>query len=396
MSASLDALNNLPDIDFVNKDVDTLLADMIAEYQNAYYNSTGEKKILASGDPVRIWIFAQALRIYTAYQLIDRAAKNNLLKYSRGGYLENLGARIGVTRKEATAARVSQQFSLDPPQPFTVTIPKGTRVSAGGDVFFATIEDAVIAAAATGVEVTEECSKVEVTAECTEPGTIGNNYVVNQITTLVDPIPYIAGTANITQSQGGSDQEDDDSLRERIFTKPESFSVAGPSGAYEYFVKDCDSSITDVKVVGGNGKVDVYFILENGELPEEPLREKVAGYLSADTRRPLTDHVNVFRPGTVNYSLHIDYYIKKADQGSIGTIKTAVSRAVNEYIVWQRSKIGRDINPAKLVAMVMNAGASRVIVNSPAYTAVGDTELAVITGEPVINAHDKPGELEDE
>jgi phage-related baseplate assembly protein len=383
----LDALNNLPDIDFVAKDVDTLLADMIAEYQNAYKESTGQSKTLAAGDPVRIWIYAQALRIYTAYQLIDRAAKNNLLKYSSGGYLENLGARIGVTRKDATAARVSQKFSLAQSQNFVVAIPKGTRVSAGGDVFFATTEDAGIAAGATGVEVT---------AECTEPGTIGNNYVVNQITTLVDPIPYIAGTTNITQSQGGSDKEDDDSLRERIFTKPESFSVAGPSGAYEYFVKDCDSSITDVKVMGGNGKVDVYFILENGELPEEPLREKVAGYLSADTRRPLTDNVNVFRPGTVNYSLNIDYYIKKSDQGSISTIKTAVSTAVNEYIVWQRSKIGRDINPAKLVAMVMNAGASRVIVNKPAYTAVGDTELAIISGDPVINAHDKPGELEDE
>lgn len=387
MSTSIDALKNLPDIDFVNKDVNKLLTDMIAEYQDAYYEATGEKKILAPGDPIRVWIYAQALRIYTAYQLIDQAGKNNLLKYSSGDYLENLGARIGVTRKGATAARVIQKFSKAQSQNIAVTIPKGTRVSAGGDVFFATIED---------VEIPADVDEVEVVAECTEVGTIGNGYITNQITTLVDPIQYISSTTNITQSQGGSDKESDDSLRERIFTKPESFSVAGPSGAYEYFVKDCDSTILDVKVVGDNGTVYIYFILKDGELPAQHLIDKVEKYLSDDTRRPLTDLVIVAKPNIVEYSVNIDYYINRSDQGSIKTIEKAVKSAVDEYIIWQKSKIGRDINPSKLVAMVMNAGASRVVVNSPLYTVIKDTELAVITGEPVINAHTNSEELEDE
>jgi phage-related baseplate assembly protein len=388
LSNSVESLNNLPEIDFVNKDVDTLLAGMIAEYQDTYYKATGEKKILAGGDPVRIWIYAQALRIYTAYQLIDRAAKNNLLKYSSGGYLENLGARIGVTRKGATTAKVSQKFSLAQKQATAVAIPNGTRVSAGGEVFFATIEDTEIKAGST---------EIEVIVECTEPGTIGNGYIAGQITTLVDPIPYITGTVNTSKSQGGTDTEDDDSLRERIFTKPESFSVAGPVGAYEYFTKEYNSSITDVNVISPEpGKVSVYFILENGELPEDGLIQAVGRYLSDDTRRPLTDSVTVAAPGIVNYNVDIEYYIKKPDQGLIDAIKTAVNNAVAEYINWQKSKIGRDINPSKLISMVMNAGASRVAVNSPVYTAVGDTEIAIAAGEAMITAHDNPEELEDE
>jgi phage-related baseplate assembly protein len=387
LSTSVDALNNLPDIDFVDKNVDTLLTDMIAEYQDAYQISTGESKTLASGDPVRIWIYAQALRIYAAYQLIDQAAKYNLLKYSTGDYLENLGARVGVIRDAASGATVTQQFTLSKAQTSAVTIPAGTRVSTSDNVFFATMKE---------VEIAAESTSVTVSAECVTTGTAGNGYTAGQINILVDPIQFVASTVNTTKSQGGADEEDDDALRGRIFLKPESFSVAGPSGAYEYFVKDCKSTITDVKVLGGNGTVNVYFILEDGVLPESTLIEEVAEYLSADTRRPLTDKVNVAVPGTVNYSVNIDYYIKKSDQGSISTIKTAVSAAVAEYIVWQKSKIGRDINPAKLVAMVMNAGANRVVVNSPEYTVIGDTEVAVATGKPTVTVHDKTEELEDE
>lgn len=387
MSSSIDALNNLPEIDFVDKDVATLLSDMITEYEDAYYEATGETRSLASGDPVRIWIYAQALRIYTAYQLIDRAAKYNLLKYSSGDYLENLGARVGVTREAGAGATVPQQFTLSKAQTSAVTIPAGTRVSTSDNVFFATTKEVVIPAGSTSATVN---------AECATTGAAGNGYTAGQIIILVDPIQFVASTTNTTISQGGADEEDDEALRGRIFLKPESFSVAGPSGAYEYFVKDCDSTIIDVKVVGGDGIVNVYFILEDGELPDQNLIDEVQEYLSDDTRRPLTDSVNVAAPVKVGYSVDIDYYLKKSDQGSISTIEDAVEAAVADYIVWQKSKIGRDINPAKLVALVMNAGASRVMVNSPVYTVIGDTELAVTTGDPVINAHSNSGELEDE
>ncbi len=378
MPASIDALNNLPDIDFVNKDVNSLVTNMISEYQNAYWESTGKSKSLAAGDPIRIWIYAQALRIYTAYQLIDRAAKYNLLKYSSGDYLENLGALVGVAREEATGAVVTQRFTLSKKLERGVTIPSGTRISTSDNVFFATTQE---------VEITAGETYIDVPAECTTTGKAGNGYTAGQIDVLVDPVQFVSGTTNITTSQGGVDEEDDEALRERIFLKPESFSVAGPSGAYEYFVKDCDASIADVKVVGGNGRVNVYFILGNGELPEQALIDEVTDYLSADTRRPLTDCVQVAVPGAVEYSVDIDYYISESDQSATSTIATAVETAVNEYITWQKSKIGRDINPSKLVAMVMNAGAGRVVVNSPVFTAMGDTEIAITSRVPVITPH---------
>jgi phage-related baseplate assembly protein len=380
--ALLEVLANLPDINFVEKDVSTLLAGMISDYETAYKESTGISKTLADGDPVRIWIYAQALRIYTAYQLIDQAAKYNLLKYSTGDYLENLGARLGITRAEAEAATVTIRFTLSAVQTSAVAIAAGTRVSPDGTVFFA----------AEYAEVPAGSLYVDVTARCQDSGTVGNGYVAGQITILVDPTRYVASVTNTTESQGGTNVEDDSSLRERIFRKPESFSVAGPIGAYEYFTKECNPSIIDVSVTSQNpGEVLVCFILSSGELPGATLTAEVLEYLSDDTRRPLTDNVTVQAPTTISYNIDLTYYIKSSNKASASSIQSAVTAAVEKYRLWQKSKIGRDINPDYLQYLIYAAGAKRVVITSPLFTALTATQVAL---EGVIIA--TYGGLEDE
>ena len=49
-------------------------------------------------------------------------------------------------------------------------------------------------------------------------------------------------------------------------------------------------------------------------------------------------------------------------------IKAAVEKAAENYVVWQSSKIGRDIDPSELIRLMKNAGASRVSVSSPVFT----------------------------
>ena len=69
----------------------------------------------------------------------------------------------------------------------------------------------------------------------------------------------------------------------------------------------------------------------------------------------------------------------------------SVAQAVADYQTWQRA-IGRDINPSKLVALVMEAGAKRVTVTAPTYTAVAATKVSALQGEAVISY----GGLEDD
>ena len=46
--------------------------------------------------------------------------------------------------------------------------------------------------------------------------------------------------------------------------------------------------------------------------------------------------------------------------------------AVQEYINWQCAKLGRDINPSKLISLLMQTGVKRVEVTSPSYQALRD------------------------
>jgi phage-related baseplate assembly protein len=360
--------DNLPEISFVDKSVEDLLADMVSEYEQAYYETTGIKKTISPGDPVRIWIYTQALRIYTAYQLIDFSAKQNLLKYAEGSYLDNLGARVGVTRLTPSASVCTVRFTLSAVQTSAISVPAGTRVTPGGNIFFETIEYAEIPAGS---------SYADIVVRCTEAGIVGNGYTAGQINILVDPIQYIASVANQDQSQGGSDLEADDSLRERIFLKPESFSVAGPKDAYVFFAKQYNQSIADVAVSSPSaGEVDIRFILQNGQLPDATLISELAAYLSEDSRRPLTDHVTVQAPTQVSYNISLTYYIDTQNSQLAGTIQQAVNTAVSEFVVWQKSKIGRDINPSELLSRIMQAGAKRVVIAYPDHTSLSNTEVA--------------------
>lgn len=48
-------------------------------------------------------------------------------------------------------------------------------------------------------------------------------------------------------------------------------------------------------------------------------------------------------------------------------IKANIEKAIEEYRIWQKSKIGRDINPSKLISNCIAAGAKRVEVISPQF-----------------------------
>lgn len=356
----------MTDIDFIETDVETILTEMISEYESVYQKSTGESKTLADGDPIRILLYANAARIYSIMQSINNAAKQNLLKYATGDYLDQLGARVEVVRNEAEAATATVRFKLSAAQESAVGIPSGTRVAAG-EVYFETTEYK---------EIPVESTSIDIVVTCMETGTIGNGFTVGQINTLVDPIQYLDSVANIDTSSGGAEEEDDDSLRERIYLRPESFSVAGPSGAYEYFIKEFNSSIADVKVMSlAAGTVNIYFILSDGTTPESMITE-LTEYLTAESIRPLTDNVVVAAPEQVTYNIDLTYYIKSSDSDTAGSIQNAVKNAIETYKAWQHGKIGRDIDPGYLDYLIRAAGAKRAVITSPTFTVLSDTQVA--------------------
>ena len=142
-------------------------------------------------------------------------------------------------------------------------------------------------------------------------------------------------------------------------------------------------SVGDVQIVSPEPcTIAIYFVMEDGRLPNEPERESLKEYISGETLRPLCDKVVCVEPAEVEYRIELTYWIGESDQKSAGSIQEKVNAAVKGYQEWQRH-LGRDINPTELIAKIREAGAKRVKLISPADATVEKTELPKCTGATV-------------
>lgn len=381
----MNAIKSLPDISFIdNKDIDQVRQEMVADYESFISEATGQTVTLERSSVHRMELYAAAAQIYQAMQYIDRQGKQNILKYSYSDFLDNLAIFKGVTRNPATPATTTLRFTLSAVRDTATGIPQGTRVSTAGATYFATDVYAEIPAGSTAVDVP---------ATCTVAGTDGNGFAAGELATIVDPIPYVASVTNTTATEGGAEIESDDDLAERVFLAPGAYSTAGPEDGYLYHAKAYSAAIGDVVATSNQaaGTVDIVFIMADGSTPGEEMIEGLEGYLQGKTIRPMTDLVRVAAPQEVTYTINLTYYINRSDSAKAVTIQAAVAQAVADYQTWQRA-IGRDINPSQLVRMVMDAGAKRVTVTAPTYTAVDATKVSALQGDAVISY----GGLEDD
>lgn len=368
---------NLPEINFVTADKEVVENEVFALYTTI----TGRK--LAPADPIRLFLLAITNIVILLLNRINDTGKQNLLAYARGANLDHIGIALGVERLQATGAVTTMKLTASMARPEGIAIPKGTRFTSGDGAFFALTEPYYLSANETSILIK---------AVCTEASVKGNGYPIGSITTLVDPIPYIASVTNTTISEGGADVETDDAFRERIREAPESFSCAGAEGAYEFFTKKASALISSVKVVSPKpGDVVVYPGLVSGEIAKAEILTLVETALTDKKVRPLTDNVSVKAPIAKNYSINLQYYIDSDNAYYADTIKARVDEAVTDYTKWQSGKVGRDIIPSELIRRIMEAGAKRVTVTSPIFTVVKDgrkedgyqVELAQCTGKTI-------------
>ena len=260
MADILDAIDNLPDISFID---DLTLQDMqnlmITAYQDKWEELTGETIHLKRADPNRIILLAAAQYIYQGLLNVDKAGKMNFLKYSYGDYLKNLAAFKNTPELEPQKATVSVKWSLAEARAVATAIPEGTRVTADWETFFETTEYNEIPAGDT---------EITITMTCTETGEKGNGFQAGEIIEMVDPLPFIDSIENTTESAGGTDEESEQSLAERAYLAPSGYSTAGPEDAYIYHAKSFDPEIGDILPTSPSpGVVDIRFIMADGSLP---------------------------------------------------------------------------------------------------------------------------------
>lgn len=352
---SVNPYDAVPDIDFAPESTEEIQERMIQTYEDALEAETGQRQTLPLASRERIMLNTMAYLVSGLYQLFGNRAKMNLPKYSVEKWLEVLASLWGLTRRPAAPAVGVVEFTLSAVREEDILIPKGTRVSPGEKLFFATDEDLIIRSP-------QRSGQVGIT--CQQAGYVGNGFAPGRIQIIVDPVAYVDSVKNIETTQGGADVEDDLSLRTRIFYAPQGYSVAGPEGAYQFWVREFSQAIEGVGITSPQpGEVEICLTLTGGELPQPAYLERLIEYLY--NKRPLTDQLTLMAPEVVEFDLDMTYYINRSDTNRELEIRAAVEAAVQQYLSWQESTIGRDLNPDKLVALVIAAGAKRLEVRQP-------------------------------
>lgn len=355
----------LPEPNFIERDANKITQEWIALYES----KTG--KTLQPAQIERILIDVGVYRETLLRISIQEAAKQNLLNYATYPVIDYLGELVGVCRIQPKSSVTTIRFKLTEAQSFAVCIPVGTQIeSKDGKVIFKTISDTLVPAGSLYID-TQAQALIE--------GVIGNGYLQGEIKTLVAPLPYIESVENITESAGGADEEDDDSLRERIKTSPERFSSAGPKGAYRFWAMSAHQDIIDVAVLSKSpGTVNIYPLTKYGN-PTNEILKLVSTTLTDDKIRPLTDYVVVDSPDKIDFQIAGSVILYNyADTVSV---QAEINSKLEEYCVSLKSKLGKDIVPTQIIALLNSIyGVFKVDLNIPGFTEVFEYQWANCIG----------------
>lgn len=125
------------------------------------------------------------------------------------------------------------------------------------------------------------------------------------------------------------------------------------------------------------GKVNIYALMDDGNIAGEAIKELILEACNAENVRPLTDYVTVEDAEYTSFDIDFTFYIDRNSERSISEIQSAVNKSVDDYVIWQTAKIGRDINPSKLLSMLMATGVKRIELRSPSFATIEDGTLGV-------------------
>ena len=96
----------LPELNFLTVDATANEKRIIGAYEKI----TG--RVLANGDPVRLFLLSLAAENTQLRQDFNLAARQNLLSYAQGEYLDALGNMVDTPRVQAQKAVVVLRYTL--------------------------------------------------------------------------------------------------------------------------------------------------------------------------------------------------------------------------------------------------------------------------------------------
>lgn len=322
---------------------------------NAYARRTGTA--LAEDCDLAVRLYAAAAQLQAldiqAWWVLDQCFPQT----AQGVYLDGHAQMRGITRRAATKAVGTLRFSVVTPSAVELSISAGTACMTAGEVRFQTTADAVLPAG--------ELS-VDVPAEAVDSGEEGNVPAGSVAILTACPVG-ITGCTNPAAFSGGSDSENDESLRSRVL---ESY-LRLPNGANAAWYEQSAMShegVAAAQAVGrarGVGTVDVYIATEAG-LPDAELLEEVRSDLQE--KREIAVDVEVLSPEAESVDVTVE--IAVAENSSFEAVKPLAEQAVTGLFTGQL--LGKPVLLAELGRRIYAVeGVGNYHISSPAADVTG-------------------------
>jgi len=339
------------------------IEEIYSEMLNVFTERTG-LDVGADGD-LAVRFYAAAAQIHGLYLQAAWTEKQCFPQTAVGEYLDHHAALRGVERKKAAKASGMLRFSVNEAAQNALSIPAGTVCMTAGLVRFETTEAGELPAGALSVDIP---------AAAVETGAAGNAAAGTVVQMSVAPVG-IAFCTNPEAFTGGSDNESDEKLRERVLETYRRLSNGANAAFYKQKAMSFDEVASAVVLprAHGVGTVDVVITSREG-VPEQTLLEEVQSCF--DEVREIAVDVQVLAPETL--TVNVDVTIKAAENYDSQVVLEKVRNALTEY--FDGTKLGKDVLLAELGAAVFGVeGVENYAFSAPAADAkVGNTVLPVL------------------
>ena len=298
---------------------------------------------------------------------------------AEGVYLDYHAQMRGIFRTAAAKAVGTIRFTIQRTSTSDLTIAAGTVCMTADEVRFQTTAEAVLKAG----ELTADAP-----AEALEAGR-GGNAAAGTIRILTACPVGITGCTNPAPFTGGSDQEDDESLRSRILESYQRLPNGANAAWYEQTAMS-HSGVAAARAVGrarGIGTVDVYIATEAG-LPGAELLAAVQADLQE--RREIAVDVQAKAPTTAEIDVSAEIAVREGAE--FAAVKSAVEQAVAVFFNGRR--LGKSVLLAELGNLIYGVeGVENYRLLSPAADLAADDTKLPILGELTVTEMEADGDV---
>lgn len=339
------------------------VTEIYQEMKEAFATETGVT--INDGGEMAIRFYTLASQIYGLYVQNAWTLNQCFPQSASGEYLDQHATLRGLERNEAQKAQGELRFYLDEASASDVDIPVGTIAMTAGLVSFVTTEAGVISAGDT---------YGDVATEALLEGSSGNVPAGMIRTMSVAPVG-VSYCDNVYAFVGGSEDEDDESLRERVLETYQRMPNGANSAYYEREAMEFDDVVA-VNVIGrarGLCTVDVVISDATGE-PDEALLTEVETYLQE--QREIAVDVQVLAPTLIAMSPSVNIEVSSAYD--FDEVAALVQSALLGY--FDGSILGESILRVKLGQLVYDVDGveNYEIVSPSADVIMAQGELAKV------------------